>query len=389
MKCGMGVPPMIAFSHGQDARATGNSSRSKQERHFSPHPNPVFFVKHIPLLTLSILIFLCIACVGYRNRTVQKTPLKTETVAPQSATVVKIIDGPAVTAWLESKPWRAPETVFPFFLDHAFTGKDGAMLPVNIQADGIEVMRKSFTGRVRLEALSQAFFKDDQATLIFEHQQNLPLKASFGLAALSISQQIIMRASRQGPIVALPAEFTVITHPDSSTQAVCKDYPPEKRRRLFLTVVDGGMRVNFSGILRLFVPKYLPDVQMQHFEYTEFSPEHASLSSWQDRHFSPENIVVEPNQKDGTVIFHLSDDGFGAPPPITVTSDKILLGRSAIEMTKDQNTWREKILSDPNQAISKGLILRTTGSYEMRSATQRTAIDFQHSLIFSALSPNK
>ena len=28
----MGVPPMIAFSHGQDARATGDSSRSRQER---------------------------------------------------------------------------------------------------------------------------------------------------------------------------------------------------------------------------------------------------------------------------------------------------------------------------------------------------------------------
>ena len=28
----MGVPPMIVFSHGQDARATGDSSRSRQER---------------------------------------------------------------------------------------------------------------------------------------------------------------------------------------------------------------------------------------------------------------------------------------------------------------------------------------------------------------------
>jgi hypothetical protein len=32
MKCVMGGPPMIAFSHGQAARATRNSSRSRQER---------------------------------------------------------------------------------------------------------------------------------------------------------------------------------------------------------------------------------------------------------------------------------------------------------------------------------------------------------------------
>lgn len=346
-------------------------------------------MKYLPILALSLLIFLCFACVGYRNHTVRHTQSKSVDAAPQSATVVKIIDGPAVTAWLESKPWRAPETVFPFFLDHAFTGKNGAMLPVTIQPDGIEVMRKSFTGRVRLEALSQAFFKDDQATLIFEHQQNLPLKASFGLAALSISQQIIMRARCQGPIVALPAEFTVITRPDSSTQAVCLDYRPEDRRRLFLTVVDGGMRVNFSGILRLFIPMYLPDVQLQHFEYTEFSPEHAVVRSWQDRPFSAETIVVEPDQENGRVTFHLPDDGFGAPPPVTVTADKILLGRSPLEMSEDPCVSCSKILSDPNQAISKGLILRTTGRYEMFSATKRTSIDFQHSLIFSALSPNK
>jgi hypothetical protein len=34
MKCGMGGPPMSVFSHGQAARATGNSTRSRQERIF-------------------------------------------------------------------------------------------------------------------------------------------------------------------------------------------------------------------------------------------------------------------------------------------------------------------------------------------------------------------
>lgn len=328
--------------------------RSDKPRRFHP----------LELLGWNALIFIvlfCATCVLYRNVPTDQT---TPTEIPPRSSTCQVIDLSAVKDWQAAHPWRAKEELFHFVLSFSQSGQNS----YELSPDALSYIGKNFSGLFPVASIRSARFSQRILELDLGTDQSVPVSSAIGQIAVALTKRLAFRIE---PIA------------------------PGDPNGLRFTVMQGGMRLNFSWCLKTMGKGIPGDIQCDAFLFAiDPDKKNAVITTLREKIFPRNQITIVAAHPDGKakniLELDLLDPDFPATTDLTINAHGYQCHGSkeknpgAISDAQHRKEYLSQVIhlatTNPEALLASGIRHNTRAMYWMGSdknhAEITTSVEF-------------